>query len=230
MNSQRKMWRLEGLSRKEEHTSKGEKQRLKDLSLTDGKMHQRQKNKKARTNQWMLEVFSGFEIIPCIKSANRRILFTKKNERGEVNTSRKGIANVFGEFHSKLYDDDQYDNTETEYDKNETENNIEDRGTDTKEMKEILEITTEELQTQKGKISRQQWNQSRRHQSVRRRNERDGETDLQWNNKTQRIYTRSMAKNQNKSKTQNRWRWRWWKLSPDLLFACAVQTVYDNTV
>ena len=151
----------------------------------------------------MLEVFSGFEIIPGIKSANRRILFTKINERGEVNTSRKGIANVFGEFHSKLYDDDQYDNTETEYDKNETENNMEDRGTDTKEMKEILEITTEELQTQKkGKISRQQWNQNRRHQCVRQRNERDGETDLQWSYKTQRMYTRSMAKNKNKSETQ----------------------------
>ena len=61
---------------------------------------------------------------------------------------------------------------------------MEDQGTDTKEMKEIPEVTTDELQTainrlKKRQISRQQWNQSRRHQSMRRRNERDGEADLQ---------------------------------------------------
>ena len=35
-------------------------------------------------------------------------------KKGEVITSRKGIANVFGEFYSKLYDDDQHDDTELE--------------------------------------------------------------------------------------------------------------------
>ena len=92
--------------------------------------------------------------------------------------------NCQSEFYSKLYDDDQYDETEMESDKNETENNIEDQGTDMKETKEIPEITTEELQAainrlKKSQISRQQRNQSRRHQSMRRRNERNGETDLQ---------------------------------------------------
>ena len=52
--------------------------------------------------------------------------------------SGKGIANVFGEFYSKLYDEDQHDETEMESDKNETEN-------DAKETNEILEITTDEL-------------------------------------------------------------------------------------
>ena len=33
-------------------------------------------------------------------------------KKGELITSRKGIANVFGEFCSKLYDDDQHDETE----------------------------------------------------------------------------------------------------------------------
>ena len=75
-----------------------------------------------------------------MKSAKRRVLITKiKNEKGEVITSRKGIANVFGEFYSKLYDEDQNDGTEMESDKNETEN-------DEKEMIEIPEITTDELQ------------------------------------------------------------------------------------
>ena len=32
-----------------------------------------------------------------------------KNERGEIITSRKGIANVFGEFHKKIYDDNEQD-------------------------------------------------------------------------------------------------------------------------
>ena len=53
-------------------------------------------------------------------------------EKGELITSRKGIANVFGEFHSKLYDDDQHDEKEKESDKNETGNNMEDQGTDVK--------------------------------------------------------------------------------------------------
>ena len=75
-----------------------------------------------------------------MKSAQRRVLIIKiKNEKGEVITSRKGIANVFGEFYSKLYDEDQHDETEMESDKNETEN-------DEKEMIEMPEITTDELQ------------------------------------------------------------------------------------
>ena len=92
-----------------------------------------------------------------------------------------------------MYDDDQYDDTELEYDKNETENNIEDQGTDTKEMEEIPEITTGELQTAIN-------------------------------------HARSMANNKNKVMHKKRRRGRCWKLPPDLLFACAVQTVYNNIV
>ena len=96
-----------------------------------------------------------------MKSAKRRALITKmKNEKGEVITSRNGIAKIFGDFYSKLYDEDQHDETEMESDKNETEN-------DEKEMIEIPEITTDDLQKaikrlKKGKSSGQQWNQSRR--------------------------------------------------------------------
>ena len=45
-----------------------------------------------------------------------------KNEKGEVISSRKEVATVFGEFYSKLYGEDQHDETEMESDKNETEN------------------------------------------------------------------------------------------------------------
>ena len=39
-----------------------------------------------------------------IKSAKKKVFITKiKNERGEIITSRKGIANVFGEFYKKNY-------------------------------------------------------------------------------------------------------------------------------
>ena len=49
--------------------------------------------------QRILEDFKGIKKIPGIKSAKKRVLITKiKNEKGEVITSRKGIANVFGEF------------------------------------------------------------------------------------------------------------------------------------
>ena len=86
------------------------------------------------------EDFKGIKNIAGIKSAERRMIIAKiKNEKGEVITSRKGIANVFREFYSKLYDEDQHDATEMESDKNEAEN-------DAKELIEIPEITTDELQ------------------------------------------------------------------------------------
>ena len=38
-----------------------------------------------------------------------------KNETGEVITSREVIANVFGEFYSKLHDDEQYEEIDPEF-------------------------------------------------------------------------------------------------------------------
>ena len=53
------------------------------------------------------------------------MLITKvKNEKGEVITSRKGIANVFGEFYKKLYDDNVQEETEQENGENENESSI----------------------------------------------------------------------------------------------------------
>ena len=87
------------------NTSKGEKQRLKDLG--------KRKNASGTTKeQWDKKGFnedsktSKFRSILGIRTARKRELITKiKNEEGEVFTSRKGIANVFGEFYKKLYDD-----------------------------------------------------------------------------------------------------------------------------
>ena len=49
--------------------------------------------------QRILEDFEGVSNIPGIKSAKKTKI---KNERGEVITSRKGIANVFGEFYKNF--------------------------------------------------------------------------------------------------------------------------------
>ena len=75
-----------------------------------------------------------------VKSEMKKVLITKiQNERGEIITSRKGIANVFGEFCKKLYDDNEQD----EY---ENESNTDVHISDTEEMTRIPEITSEELQ------------------------------------------------------------------------------------
>ena len=79
------------------------------------KMYQRQdKSEKTTVISKNSQDFKGVSNIPGIESAKKKVLITKiKNERGEIITSRKGIANVFGEFYIKMYDDyeqDEYGN------------------------------------------------------------------------------------------------------------------------
>ena len=61
-----------------------------------------------------------------------------KNDRGECITSRKGIADVFGEFYKRLYEDNK---------KDESEHEMNDDGG-------IPEIMTEELQTAISKLKK----------------------------------------------------------------------------
>ena len=116
LRSQRKMRKLEDLSRREE-ASEGEKQRLKDLSKQiKNASGTREVQKIQEEIQRILEDFKGIRNIPGIKSARRGILITKiENEKGEVITSRKEIANVFGEVHKKLCDDQEHEETEQEH-------------------------------------------------------------------------------------------------------------------
>ena len=80
----------------------------------------------------ILEEFQGVRNIPRIKTAKKRVLITKiKNKKGECITSRKGIADTFGEFYKRLYEDSGKDNSEHEM----------------SDDKRIPEITTEELQS-----------------------------------------------------------------------------------
>ena len=63
--------------------------------------------------QWILEDFKGERNIPGIKSAKKQVFITKiKNKKGECITSRKGIADVFGEFYNRLYEDKEKDESE----------------------------------------------------------------------------------------------------------------------
>ena len=83
----------------------------------------------------------------------------------------------------KIYDDNEYDESEQEIGENENESSTDVYNSSTDEMTRIPEIMTEELQTainklKKRQIPRQQRNPSRRHQSVRWWDERDGETNL----------------------------------------------------
>ena len=52
-----------------------------------------------------------------------------------------------GEFYKNLYDDKEHEETELKHEENETENSIDEQSKGTNEMKRILEITAEELQT-----------------------------------------------------------------------------------
>ena len=79
----------------------------------------------------ILEEFKGVQTIPRIKTAKKRVLITKiKNKKGECITSRKGIADTFGEFYKRLYEDSGKNNSEQEE----------------SDEKRIPEITSEELQ------------------------------------------------------------------------------------
>ena len=85
----------------------------------------------------IFEEFKGVRNILGIKTAKKRVLITKiKNEKCECITSRKGIANVFGEFYKRLYEDNEKDYFEHEMN--------DDGG--------IPEITTEELQSAISKL------------------------------------------------------------------------------
>ena len=85
----------------------------------------------------ILEEFKGVRNIPRIKTAKKRVLITKiKNKEGECITSRKGIADTFGEFYKRLYEDSGKDNSEHE----------------TKDDRRIPEITSEELQSAISKL------------------------------------------------------------------------------
>ena len=74
---------------------------MKELSKSIKKcIRDKKRVKRQQEIQKHLEDFIGVSNIPGIKSAKKKVLITKiKNDIGEIITSRKGIANVFGELY-----------------------------------------------------------------------------------------------------------------------------------
>ena len=91
---------------------KEERQRLKELSKEIKNASEKKRMKRHHDIERILEEFKGVRNIPRIKSAKKRVLITKiKNKKGECITSRKGIADTFGEYYKRLYEDSGQDNS-----------------------------------------------------------------------------------------------------------------------
>ena len=134
-------------------TPKEEKQRLEVRKCK--KMYQRQRMKRQMDIQRILEDFKGVRNIPGIKSAKKRVLVTKiKNEKGDCITSRKGIADVFGEFYKKLYKNREKDESAQELGADDNNSSTDVHNNNTEETARIPEITTEELQTANNKLKK----------------------------------------------------------------------------
>ena len=89
---------------------KGDEHQLNDLSkkIKKSASETQKRTKRQEKIQRNLEEFRGIKSRSCIKSGRKRTLIPKvKNDKGETITSRKGIANVFGEFCSKKYAENQ---------------------------------------------------------------------------------------------------------------------------
>ena len=82
----------------ERRTTPKEEKRLKEVSKQMGQ----KKNEKTGRESMNTRRLARDKEHPGIKSAKKRVQLTKvRNEKGEVITSRKGIANVFGELYKK---------------------------------------------------------------------------------------------------------------------------------
>ena len=128
-----------------------------------------------------------------------------KNDKGETITSRKGIANVFAEFYSKFYAEDQLGEEVQDPHNSETKMNTERESRIDDVKNEIPESTQDEVQTaidnlEKGEASEKQWNPCWRYQDVRRNDETNDKTDLQRSDKARGLHTRNMEK-----KTYKKW-------------------------
>ena len=105
-----------------------DQQQLKEVSKRIKKCA-RNKNraKRKEMTQQILEQFRGIKNISQIKSAKKKTLIPKmRNAKGETVTSRKGIANVFGEFYGKLYAEEE--DVNEEYDHCRADKNTSSRG------------------------------------------------------------------------------------------------------
>ena len=88
------------------------------------------------------------------KYSSQIFFLKKKTTKGESITSRKGIADVFGEFCKRLYEDNEKDDSEHEVNDDGNYSNTDAHNNDTEETAGIPEITTEELHTAINKLKK----------------------------------------------------------------------------
>ena len=117
--------------RREEKVAQRRKTSIERAEQKIKNVSEKKRVKRHHDIERILEEFKGVRNIPRIKTAKKRVLITKiKNKEGECITSRKGIADTYGEFYKRLYEDSGKENSEHE----------------TKDDRRIPEITSEELQ------------------------------------------------------------------------------------
>ena len=95
-----------------------------------------------------------YEILWESNQQRRKYSSQKKKDKGESITSLKGIADVFGEFYKRLYEDREKHESEQEVGEDENNSSTDVHKNDTEEMARIPEITTEELQTAINKLKK----------------------------------------------------------------------------
>ena len=82
---------------------------LKELSKRFKKcIRERKRTKRQEKTQQILEEFRGIKSTSCIKIWTEKNAHPEsENDKGETMTYRKGAANVFGKFYSKLFAENQ---------------------------------------------------------------------------------------------------------------------------
>ena len=177
----RRYWRMRSedpLRRGE--TLKGDKHQLS--KRIKACIRHRERTKRQEKIQRILEEFRGIKSFSCTTSGRKRTVVPKvKNDKGETITSRKGIANVFGPFYSKLFSENRLGEEVPDPQNLETRMNTEQKSYHEDLRNEIPEFTQVEIQAainsfNKGEASD---NSGRRRQDKRRNDTRNDQTDLQ---------------------------------------------------
>ena len=182
------------------NTVKGDKHQLS--KRIKACIRDRKRTKRQEKIQRILEEFRGIKSFSCTTSGRKRTVVPKvKNDRGETITSRKGVANVFGAFYSKLYAENRLGEEVQDPQNLEIRMNTEQKSYHEDLRNEIPEFTQVEIQAaidsfNKGEASD---NTGRRRQDKRRNDKRNDKTDLQRSVEARGLHTRNMKDNTYKS-------------------------------
>ena len=102
--------------------------------------------KDSKTSKEFLKTSKEYEISPESNQQRRKYTSQRQNDKGECITSRKGIAEVFGEFNKRFSDDNEKDDSEQELGHADNYSSTNVHNNNIGEMAGIPDIKTEELQ------------------------------------------------------------------------------------